>query len=42
LFADFVTTVEPLQKMKQMNIDDWDNVRVPRPFEENFGVAEGK
>ena len=31
---------KPLQKLQQMDIDSWKNVRGPRPWEENFGAAE--
>jgi len=29
-----------LQKMKQMDIEHWENIRVPRPWKEDFGDAE--
>jgi len=32
--------IDPLQKVKQMNIDNWENVRGPRPWEENFGASQ--
>jgi len=34
--------VKWLQKIKQMDIDNWQNVRGPRPWEENVGAAENR
>jgi len=40
LFLYSLTIVKLLQKVKQMNIENWENVRGPRPWEENFGAAQ--
>lgn len=38
--ADKPTLDTEYEKLKQMNIENWENVRGPRPWEENFGAAQ--
>lgn len=35
---DEVTIEKVYEKVKEMNLDDWENKRGPRPWEENFNA----